>query len=158
LETIMTWTNERVERLKTLWTGGHSASAIAAKLGEVTRNAVIGKVHRLGLAGRSTGARKRAPRYASPRFPASSFRRRTRSLCRPRRTSQKRPAPKPSLPLPELGTAPDLPVTVLTLTATTCRWPIGDPRASGFHFCGRIKPEHGPYCSHHAAIACSPRR
>ena len=49
----MTWTDERVETLKKLWTDGLSASQIAAELGGITRNAVIGKVHRLGLSGRA---------------------------------------------------------------------------------------------------------
>jgi GcrA cell cycle regulator len=50
--TVLTWTDDRVEQLKKLWEGGLSASQIAAELGNVTRNAVIGKVHRLGLSGR----------------------------------------------------------------------------------------------------------
>ena len=58
----MGWTEERVELLKKLWADGLSASQIAGRLGEVTRNAVIGKVHRLGLAGRATTSRLRSPR------------------------------------------------------------------------------------------------
>ena len=65
----MSWTEERVETLKKLWTEGHSASQIANQLGGVTRNAVIGKVHRLGLSGRATPSRpvKRPPRLARPK-------------------------------------------------------------------------------------------
>ena len=65
----MSWTEERVEKLKTLWAEGHSASQIANQLGGVTRNAVIGKVHRLGLSGRATPSRpvKRPPRLARPK-------------------------------------------------------------------------------------------
>ena len=65
----MSWTEERVEQLKKLWTEGHSASQIANQLGGVTRNAVIGKVHRLGLSGRATPSRpvKRPPRLARPK-------------------------------------------------------------------------------------------
>ena len=55
----MAWTEERVELLKKLWAEGLSASQIAGRLGGVTRNAVIGKVHRLGLAGRATSSRSR---------------------------------------------------------------------------------------------------
>ena len=58
----MSWTDDRVEQLKKLWADGLSASQIASKLGEVTRNAVIGKVHRLGLAGRATTSRVRTAR------------------------------------------------------------------------------------------------
>ncbi len=61
------WTDTRTERLKALWADGRSASEIADLLGEVTRNAVIGKVHRLGLAGRKTTSRKPGPRRTSPR-------------------------------------------------------------------------------------------
>ena len=60
----MTWTDERVELLKKLWADGLSASQIAGELGGITRNAVIGKVHRLGLSGRAKTPRPRAPRAA----------------------------------------------------------------------------------------------
>src|SRR5208282_5540354 len=70
----MSWTDERVELLKKLWSDGLSASQISANLGEVTRNAVIGKVHRLGLAGRATTSRIRTarPRPNIALFPARS--------------------------------------------------------------------------------------
>ncbi len=152
----MSWTNERVDTLKKLWNDGHSASAIAATLGEVTRNGVIGKVHRLGLAGRASGSsRPRSPR-ATSLFPH-----------RPRARRIRKPPSSPlpaahrlrSLPLTkpmprELGPSPETTVTVETLTERSCRWPEGDPKRAGFHFCGRIKDEmQGPYCNHHAAIA-----
>ncbi|TMJ76370.1 MAG: GcrA cell cycle regulator, partial [Alphaproteobacteria bacterium] len=63
----MTWTDERVETLKRLWAEGLSASQIAAALGGVTRNAVIGKVHRLGLSGRAKAPSSAAPRPRKPR-------------------------------------------------------------------------------------------
>ena len=66
----MSWTDERVEQLKQLWAEGLSASQIARQLGGVTRNAVIGKVHRLGLAGRATPARAERPRLQVARRPA----------------------------------------------------------------------------------------
>src|ERR1700741_3654370 len=58
----MSWTDERVELLKKLWSDGLSASQIAAELGGITRNAVIGKVHRLGLSGRAKSPSSAAPR------------------------------------------------------------------------------------------------
>ena len=73
----MTWTDERVELLKKLWADGLSASQIAAELGGITRNAVIGKVHRLGLSGRATTSRMKSHR---PRARAQS----TRRLMKPR--------------------------------------------------------------------------
>jgi GcrA cell cycle regulator len=65
----MTWTDERVETLKRLWTDGLSASQIAAELGGITRNAVIGKVHRLGLSGRAKSPSSAAPRARQGRPP-----------------------------------------------------------------------------------------
>ena len=65
----MGWTDERVELLKKLWLDGHSASQIAKQLGEVTRNAVIGKVHRLGLSGRATPSQPARPVFKAPRPP-----------------------------------------------------------------------------------------
>src|ERR1700740_1674741 len=66
----MSWTDERVELLKKLWSDGLSASQIAAELGGITRNAVIGKVHRLGLSGRAKSASAGAPRQRKARSPA----------------------------------------------------------------------------------------
>src|SRR5438046_10120057 len=60
--TVLTWSEDRVEQLKKLWEAGLSASQIAAELGNVTRNAVIGKVHRLGLSGRAKSPASAAPR------------------------------------------------------------------------------------------------
>src|SRR5271154_6193980 len=65
--TVLTWSDDRVEQLKKLWEAGLSASQIAAELGNVTRNAVIGKVHRLGLSGRAKSPSSSAPRVRKPR-------------------------------------------------------------------------------------------
>src|SRR5215213_8735913 len=64
----MSWTDERVELLKKLWADGLSASQIAGELGGITRNAVIGKVHRLGLSGRAKSPSSAAPRPRKPRY------------------------------------------------------------------------------------------
>ena len=151
----MSWTDARVAKLTELWTGGHSATAIAAKLGQVTRNAVIGKVHRLGLTGRASRVHqgRRAPASVFPARTVGQKRRRNRAqvrTARPPRSSQVRKNAHP-----ELGPAPVQLVTVETLAADSCRWPEGDPKLSGFHFCGRIKhPGSVPYCAHHASRAC----
>src|ERR1700759_1712937 len=68
--TQVNWSEDRVEQLKTLWTEGLSASQIARALGGVTRNAVIGKVHRLGLAGRASPSRAERPRVSMPKAPS----------------------------------------------------------------------------------------
>ena len=110
----MNWTDERVEKLKKLWSEGLSASQIAAQLGGVSRNAVIGKVHRLGLSGRAAPSQPSRPafRAARPRATqAPSAPRRIEPAPRPVAVAQpSAPAPRPAvLDLP--GTA-----TVLTLT------------------------------------------
>jgi GcrA cell cycle regulator len=147
---IMSWTSERVDILKQLWANGQSASAIAAKLGEVTRNAVIGKVHRLGLAGRVTkGRRPRSQRRSLAARRPHTIRARTHANPLQGKSRTRRPAI-----LPALAPAPERLVTVENLTRSTCRWPEGDPREADFHFCGRPKMKtQGAYCGHHAAIA-----
>jgi GcrA cell cycle regulator len=145
----MTWTNERIDQLKALWADGRSASAVAAELGQVTRNAVIGKVHRLRLAGRPRPSRSHA---ASRRSTATRRPRRRAALSIHARLPRS-PMEVVSA-LPELCPAPQIPVTIATLTADTCRWPEGDPKAPGFHFCGRqTSPSRSPYCRVHATIA-----
>jgi GcrA cell cycle regulator len=155
----MPWTDDRVATLTKLWNDGESASAIAQTIGEVTRNAVIGKVHRLGLAGRATSSRKRSAARPLILFPVRAPSRR-RCLPRAHNANQGRTSAvrKPPLLLPELDPPPDMPVTVQTLTAMSYRWPIGDPKAPGFHFCGRAKAPACPYCGHHAALAYQPGR
>jgi GcrA cell cycle regulator len=153
LETAVPWTNDRLEVLKKLWTDGLSASAIAARLGDTTRNAVIGKARRLGLAGRA-GTARRTPRSGRP-FPLSA-RSWPKTALRTRSDTGLRtsiPAPRKRVSLPDLGPAPERPVNVSTLSAESCRWPEGDPKHEGFHFCGRAAEAGRPYCRHHAAIA-----
>jgi GcrA cell cycle regulator len=153
----MAWTEERVETLKKLWTEGHSASQIANELGGVSRNAVIGKVHRLGLSGRATPSRpvKRPPALARPRRrattpgPASATEETAPAAPRGQKRRSEALAP---LPLDDGETA-----SILTLRETMCKWPIGDPADSNFAFCGR-KATCGPYCAEHARIAFQPSR
>lgn len=144
----MGWTEERVTLLRKLWAEGLSASQIAKQLGGVTRNAVIGKVHRLGLAGRATPSRpaKRPVRASRPRVIGPSAPR-----LRPASTM-------PSVVIPDLeplkmedGRA----ATVLTLNEAMCKFPIGDPTNSSFAFCGRAST-CGPYCQDHARLAYQP--
>jgi GcrA cell cycle regulator len=136
------WNDERVDLLKKLWADGLPANQIAAKLGEVTRNAVIGKVHRLGLAGRKTASRP--PRRTSPRRNRAG------------RVSMRKPVPLlrscPATP-DDLPPTPALMLSVAQLTASTCHWPIGDPHEAGFGFCGaRNAAGPQPYCAAHQRI------
>ncbi|MCP5080120.1 MAG: GcrA cell cycle regulator [Alphaproteobacteria bacterium] len=159
----MAWTDDRVEVLKKLWAEGLSASQIAARLGGVTRNAVIGKVHRLGLSGRATPSRTPRPKP-----------RRTREPSHPSKISTFRTAGANALkvdtdididPIIEPEPAPlrevDLPPTgkrcnILQLSDKTCRWPIGDPGAEDFCFCGANPKAGQPYCEHHVRLAYQP--
>lgn len=148
----MGWTDERVELLKKLWQDGLSASQIAKQLGGVTRNAVIGKVHRLGLSGRATPSKParttfKAPRPARPAAAPSAPRR----IAEPLSAHHPQQAPTPVRYVDEApGTA-----TVLTLGAHMCKWPIGDPSLDTFTFCGRRSGE-GPYCHEHSQVAYQP--
>ena len=159
----MSWTDERVELLKKLWADGLSASQIASRMGGVTRNAVIGKVHRLGLSGRATptrAARPRPRRTRTPSLPSSGatmFRSAGNTALKAEFEAEpdRMPDPEPA-PIREIEIPPGERRTILTLTEHTCKWPIGDPGAEDFHFCGR-KPQTGlPYCPHHARIAYQP--
>jgi len=129
----MAWTDERIALLKELWDQGLSASQIAEKLAEgVTRNAVIGKAHRLGLASRPSPV-KSAKSAKTGKKPAA------KRPARPR-AAKARPA-KPER------------ITLLTLTDRICKWPIGHPGEPDFHFCGRRSQPGQPYCAAHAAEA-----
>ena len=149
----MGWTDERVETLKKLWQDGLSASQIAKQLGGVTRNAVIGKVHRLGLSGRAAPSKPARPVFKAPR-PA----RPVAQPAAPRRIADPplamvASAPSPA-PIRHIDEAPGS-ATVLTLGAHMCKWPIGDPSTDEFTFCGR-RQDNGPYCLEHANIAYQP--
>ena len=139
----MSWTDEKVELLRQLWMDGRSASQISAVLGQgLTRNAVIGKVHRLGLAGRATPARVERPRL--PSAPRISVRNHTALP----------PVVEEDPILLDDGTF----ATVLTINDRMCRWPIGDPSENEFHFCGRKPKAASPYCEAHARKAYQPQQ
>ena len=157
----MSWTEERVEVLKKLWAEGHSASQIAKELGGVTRNAVIGKVHRLGLSGRATPSRpvKRPPRLARPKPRVQP----DGSVVTPKPSRVAETTLKSSEKAAMLAALPPQPLsdgeaaTILTLRDSMCKWPIGDPADPKFAFCGR-KATCGPYCAEHAQLAFQPTK
>ena len=146
----MGWTEERVEILKKLWLDGLSASQIAKQLGGVTRNAVIGKVHRLGLSGRAAPSHPSRPAFKAPRPPRPM----TMSAPRPRAV-EPRAHHAPTVRQPPFVELPGT-ATVLTLGAHMCKWPIGDPSTDDFTFCGRRASDEGPYCVDHARVAYQP--
>ena len=182
----MGWTDERVEMLKQLWTEGLSASQIADRMGGVSRNAVIGKVHRLKLESRakSTVGAVSAPLQASerpapqPRYAEIEV---SETVVSPRFVPQQPSVTQRSMPRTMGATAlkmePDdehelmaqeslqtsgevVPIarklTLVQLTENTCKWPVGDPLKPDFHFCGNSARDSSPYCAYHAKLAFQP--
>ncbi|MCH8952599.1 MAG: GcrA cell cycle regulator, partial [Proteobacteria bacterium] len=166
----MSWTDDRVEKLKQLWGDGMSASQIAKALGGVTRNAVIGKVHRLGLSNRGTASggqtaaseAKTADKPARPSRPAKAAAEPKQAAAAAAEVAKPAPVVRvqpvirdatqpraPGLPTPEeraaRATLAEIEkmarrLDLLSLTERTCKWPIGDPTEESFHFCGRPSP------------------
>lgn len=180
----MSWTDERVEKLKTMWGEGQSASQIAKALGGVTRNAVIGKVHRLGLSNRATGAKSAAA--TAPAADAKPVKAAAKAAPAAAPAPKADPAPVPAMPTkPVIQSStmrreppPPTPAMVedaartaqalaaiqkkakrldlLELTERTCKWPIGDPATEDFYFCGLGCAPGKPYCEAHVAVAFQP--
>jgi GcrA cell cycle regulator len=158
----MSWTEERIALLQKLWLDGMSASRIATELADgLTRNAVIGKVYRLGLSGRSKTSptaeaqtrprQKTAPRSTQPRMTAPLVQGNTALAIVPCEMESI------EIAVENVVVPITAPVTVVDLNESTCRWPIGDPTQPEFHFCGAAKtPGAGPYCAHHSRIAYQP--
>jgi GcrA cell cycle regulator len=140
-----TWTPERIEQLRACVGNGMTCSQIAAAIG-VSRNAVIGKIHRLGLSsGRPAGASARAncpPRARHSRGPTQ---RRLLRLAYAR------------TPLDEILSAVVVisthPCSLIDIDAHQCRWPIGDPVSTNFLFCGNDAIAGFTYCLGHARMA-----
>ncbi len=155
----MNWTDDRVELLKKLWSDGLSASQIAGELGGISRNSVIGKVHRLGLSGRAKSPSTSGPRQRKPRAHAHMMR-----IPRGSIRGNTALAPVHSYET-ALETVPEvienvIPLgqrcTLLELTESKCRWPIGDPSSVDFFFCGGKTLESLPYCGFHSRVAYQP--
>jgi GcrA cell cycle regulator len=180
----MSWTDERVETLKKMWGEGQSASQIAKELGGVTRNAVIGKVHRLGLSNRATAsgsakaepkakAAPKAPPKAKPEPKTESAEPRTESAAPPKSNLPARkqiiPAGQPLPPQPSANEiSPEAlakvnevekkakKISLMELTERTCKWPVGDPATEEFWFCGLPVQQGKPYCEAHVGVAFQP--
>ena len=137
----MDWSPERIAELTKLWNDGLATSEIGKRLG-ISKNAVVGKAHRLHLSARPSPIRRVMMRSALPRPP--------RPIAEPRALvahavhgEVRAPAPAPA-PQPE---------RVVELSNQSCKWPIGHPNESGFHFCGERAIVGKPYCQAHTAIA-----
>jgi GcrA cell cycle regulator len=155
----VTWDDGRIEQLKKLWSDGLSASQIAAELGGVTRNAVIGKVHRLGLSGRAKSK------------PAAAARPRAKVVKAPVRTMTTTVVARGNLATIEV--AEMVPVvmparenvvipmsrriSIMELREGVCRWPMGDPLQSDFAYCGGDCTVGRTYCDAHSRMAYQPQ-
>ena len=141
----MSWTPERENKLKELWKKGHTASQIASMLGDTTRNAVIGKAHRLNLEARAVAKKTASKTKAENIIPNNnkgeklSRKARFRSL------------------LLDKNFEPENPKSLEELTDETCKWPIGHPNEEKFYFCGRKPIEDFPYCKLHVLYAFQPK-
>ena len=140
----MSWTDEKVEKLRELWKKGHTASQISEVLGDTTRNAVIGKAHRLNLEARAPSKNSGAPTSNDNRQVKRS----------PAPTSRK--AKFQSILL-DKNFEPENPKSLEDLTDQTCKWPIGHPNEDKFYFCGRKPEGEFPYCKLHVLYAFQPK-
>ena len=138
---MTTWTEEKESKLKELWGKGKTASQIAQILGEVSRNAVIGKAHRLNLAKKTIAKSTKANNEITNQNKELKVSRRSRFK---------------SLLL-DKNFEPENPKTLEELNEATCRWPIGHPDENEFHFCGRNPEKDFPYCKLHILYAFQPK-
>ena len=135
----MAWTEERCERLRFLWDRGDKASEIAAQLGGVTRDAVIGKAHRMGL-------KPRRGVDAEHPLPLQT-----------KAAAKKAPAKKPERQnIIRLAPVVNGLLTTADLRPGVCHWPLGDPKQSEHIYCG--EPADGRYCERHHGVAVIPTR
>jgi GcrA cell cycle regulator len=152
----MEWTDETIARLRELWAEGHSTAEIGRRMG-ISKNAVVGKAHRLNLVARPSPIRRdgegAAPRpvvvrrvtgptlpplaAAAPMAPAPP-------AARPMAAHARAEAPKPHAVRP---------VPMYTPRPQSCCWPLGEPGTRSFRFCDAVAIPGKPYCGEHAAIA-----
>lgn len=152
-----TWTPKRTALLFKLWKEGLSARVIAERLGGgITRNAVISKIHRspdsAEMQRRAARPKRSKEHVSTPRIPPRApgmalIRQQPKVSVKPRPKPIARALPPP-LPRPKLA--------VCDLTPQTCRWPIGDPQAPDFTFCGRTPRGNHKYCEYHAQLGVQP--
>ena len=142
----MRWFQEKEEKLRELWKQGHSASQIASMLGDTTRNAVIGKAHRLNLEARMTSKKKQVTAGKQKNSSLKEYK--TQKLGRKARFKAL---------LLDKNFEEENPLKLEELTDKTCRWPIGHPHEENFYFCGRQSMEKFPYCKLHVLYAFQPK-
>ena len=144
----MSWTPERESKLRALWKKGHTASQIAALIGETTRNAIIGKAHRLNLQARASSKKSSLKVNTVNTGNNNTPEIKTQKLGRKARFKAL---------LLDKNFEQENPKKLEELTDETCRWPIGHPYEENFYFCGRKSIEKFPYCKLHVLYAFQPK-
>jgi GcrA cell cycle regulator len=142
----MSWTEEKVNKLKELWGKGNTASQIAEIIGDISRNAVIGKAHRLNLSAKIK-ARSTSP---NQNFQNNIGEGPSKGKGKGRKSKFK------SLII-EKDFEPENPKKLEELDEDSCKWPIGHPEEETFYFCGRSSLKDFSYCKLHLLYAYQPK-
>ncbi|MDA8249150.1 MAG: GcrA cell cycle regulator [Rhodospirillales bacterium] len=155
----MEWNEETITRLRTFWSEGHSTAEIGRRMG-VSKNAVVGKAHRLGLVSRPSPIRRDGLPAAEPHPPAPrrafgpTLPPLVGETALPMPATQPRPAaPAVARPVPAPPVAAMRAVPARAARRSTCCWPIGEPGTPSFRFCDDDAMSGKPYCAEHAQLA-----